>query len=335
MKAYFITKINTAKNQDDINKIIDEAQRYIKLKEYKENLKNQIKNIYGNYVSESPLAQKVMSEIDLAKSIDEAGNIYLANLEKLKEDAKQYYISKYRNEVVNSKYVRVMIDNREYLYTTDNFLKALNNYDLETLKNLKLYKVTMCEATLPVLASYCGNLPKPGDKIIIYEFVNFSKKNIIKLKDEKKLFDYYKWYNIPKNETINKGSLPIPISEAIVKDVYVIFPLDTVSYSESKSSKVTISQDDDTTSASKDVNINYQLTGISNILHAAVMGKIDYNTLRYKLRDYGYRLNKLEEDTQIFDPNVVYLLVVEIPSDRAPEIIGLDLDKTAIVKIKE
>ncbi|MCQ6253498.1 DUF515 domain-containing protein [Methanocaldococcus sp.] len=302
MKSYFIGKINAAKSQEEINKILEEAQQYIKLKEFKENLKNQIKNIYGNYLSESPLAQKVMLEIDEAKSVDEAENIYLSNLEKLKEDARHYYISKYKNEVANSNYVRVIIDGKEYLYSTADFLKELNSYDLETLKKLKVYKVNMCEATLPVLAEYCGNIPKPGDKIMIYKLGT------------------------------NKST---PITEAIIKDVYIIFPKNSIQYSESKSSKISLTEDKDTTSASKDININYKLNGITDVLHAAVMGKIDYNTLKYKLSEYGYKLNKLEEDTQIFDPNIIYLFIIKVPSDKASEIIGLKYQNTAIVKINK
>ncbi len=243
-----------------------------------------------------------MLEIDEAKSVDEAENIYLSNLEKLKEDARHYYISKYKNEVANSNYVRVIIDGKEYLYSTADFLKELNSYDLETLKKLKVYKVNMCEATLPVLAEYCGNIPKPGDKIMIYKLGT------------------------------NKST---PITEAIIKDVYIIFPKNSIQYSESKSSKISLTEDKDTTSASKDININYKLNGITDVLHAAVMGKIDYNTLKYKLSEYGYKLNKLEEDTQIFDPNIIYLFIIKVPSDKASEIIGLKYQNTAIVKINK
>ena len=333
MKAEFITKIKTAKTEEEINKIIEEANKYVKLKEYKESLKNQIKNIYGDYFVESPLAQKIIAEIDLAKSTDEAGNIYVNNIEKLKEDAKKYYIDKYKSEALDSRYVRVVIDDKEHLLTKDEFLKKLNNYDLATLKKLKVYKVSMCEATLPVLAEYAGKFPKPGDKIMVYELINVSKEGTVTL-DKDKIKNEYMFWNITENISLT-GVIAVPISEAIVKEVYVVLPTDSIGYSETKSSTVTLTQDDDTTSASKDINIQYQLTGVSNLLHTAVMGKIDYNKLKYKFSEYGYRLNKLEDETQLFDPNVIYLFVIEVPSDKTSEIVMLDYYNSAIVKIND
>jgi hypothetical protein len=333
MKAEFITKIKTAKTEEEINKIIEEANKYVKLKEYKESLKNQIKNIYGDYFVESPLAQKIIAEIDLAKSTDEAGNIYVNNIEKLKEDAKKYYIDKYKSEALDSRYVRVVIDDKEHLLTKDEFLKKLNNYDLATLKKLKVYKVSMCEATLPVLAEYAGKFPKPGDKIMVYELINVSKEGTVTL-DKDKIKNEYMFWNITENISLT-GVIAVPISEAIVKEVYVVLPTNSIGYSETKSSTVTLTQDDDTTSASKDINIQYQLTGVSNLLHTAVMGKIDYNKLKYKFSEYGYRLNKLEDETQLFDPNVIYLFVIEVPSDKTSEIVMLDYYNSAIVKIND
>ena len=96
-KSEFITKIRTATTEDEIKAIIEEANKYISLKEYKEKLKNQIKNIYGVNFDESPFAQKIAAEIDLADSMEDAGKIFAENVEKLREDAKKYYIDKYKN----------------------------------------------------------------------------------------------------------------------------------------------------------------------------------------------------------------------------------------------
>ena len=255
------------------------------------------------------------------------------NIEKLKEDAKKYYIDKYKSEALDSRYVRVVIDDKEHLLTKDEFLKKLNNYDLATLKKLKVYKVSMCEATLPVLAEYAGKFPKPGDKIMVYELINVSKEGTVTL-DKDKIKNEYMFWNITENISLT-GVIAVPISEAIVKEVYVVLPTDSIGYSETKSSTVTLTQDDDTTSVSKDINIQYQLTGVSNLLHTAVMGKIDYNKLKYKFSEYGYRLNKLEDETQLFDPNVIYLFVIEVPSDKTSEIVMLDYYNSAIVKIND
>ena len=40
-KSELITKIRTAQSEEEINKIIEEANKYITLKDYKENIKNQ------------------------------------------------------------------------------------------------------------------------------------------------------------------------------------------------------------------------------------------------------------------------------------------------------
>jgi len=318
-KSEFITKIRTATTEDEIKAIIEEANKYISLKEYKEKLKNQIKNIYGVNFDESPFAQKIAAEIDLADSMEDAGKIFTENVEKLREDAKKYYIDKYKN-FANSKYVRVLIENQEYLMTGDEFLKALESYDLVTLKKLKVYKVTMCEVPLVVSAKDCGELPKPGDKIMVYDTLNIS--DIVELDVSKLPQDLGLWKlkeNI--NNTPVRSVLPVAITEAVVKDAYVIVP-SNISYSESKSSSITIEQDDDSSKASKNMEVKYSLSGINSILHAAVMGKVDYNKVAYTLGKYGYRLNKLEKETQLFNGDDMYLLIIEVPSDRISMVIS-------------
>ncbi len=331
-KSEFITKISTAKNEEEIKKIIEEANKYIAIKNYKENLKNSIKRLYGDYYFDSPLAQKIISEIDTANSINEAKNIYVSNFEQLKEDARKYYIEKYKSQVLNSKYVKIVIDGKEHILTRDKFLEKLEEYDLATLKKLKVSSINMCEVTLPVLAKRVGTPPKPGDRIMVYEFVNVSKNTVVLNKD--KLKNEYSFWNFTGNIT-KIGIIAVPISEAIVKDVYVVLPSNSITYSETKSSEVNLTQDEETESAKKELNIEYKLNGITNVLHAAVMGKIDYNKLTYKLGKYGYRLNKLEDETQIFDPEVIYLFVIEVPSDKSSEIVGLGFDNSAIAKISD
>jgi len=331
-KPEFITKISAAKNEEEIKKIIEEANKYIAIKNYKENLKNSIKRLYGDYYFDSPLAQKIISEIDTANSINEAKNIYVSNFEQLKEDARKYYIEKYKSQVLNSKYVKIVIDGKEHILTRDKFLEKLEEYDLATLKKLKVSSINMCEVTLPVLAKYVGAPPKPGDRIMVYEFVNVSENTVVLNKD--KLKNEYSFWNFTNNIT-KTGIIAVPISEAIVKDVYVVLPSNSITYSETKSSEVTLTQDEETESAKKELNIEYKLNGITNVLHAALMGKIDYNKLTYKLGKYGYRLNKLEDETQIFDPEVIYLFVIEVPSDKSSEIVGLGFDNSAIAKISD
>jgi len=329
-KSEFITKIRTAQSEEEIDKIIEEAYKYVTLKDYKENLKNQIKSIYGENFAESPFAQKIAAEIDLAETAEEAGNIFKENAEKLNEDAKKYYIDKFKI-YGKAKYVRVFIDNQEYLMSGKEFLKELESYDLVTLKKLKVYKITMCEVPLIVPARACGELPKPGDKIIVYDTINIS--DIVELDVSKLPTDLGVW-KVKKNinNTPKKSTLSIPITEAIVKEAYILTP-SNMSYSESKSSSITISQDADTSSASKDVKVEYNLQGLNNILHAAVMGKVDYNKVASVLEKYGYRLNKLEKETQLFNGDDTYLLIIEVPSDKVSMVVSSTTP--SIVKINK
>jgi hypothetical protein len=211
------------------------------------------------------------------------------------------------------------------------FLKELESYDLVTLKKLKVYKITMCEVPLIVPAKACGELPKPGDKIIVYDTINIS--DIVELDVSKLPTDLGVW-KVKKNinNTPKKSTLSIPITEAIVKEAYILTP-SNMSYSESKSSSITISQDADTSSASKDVKVEYNLQGLNNILHAAVMGKVDYNKVASVLEKYGYRLNKLEKETQLFNGDDTYLLIIEVPSDKVSMVVSSTTP--SIVKINK
>jgi hypothetical protein len=173
---------------------------------------------------------------------------------------------------------------------------------------------------LVVSAKDCGELPKPGDKIMVYDTLNIS--DIVELDVSKLPQDLGLWKlkeNI--NNTPVRSVLPVAITEAVVKDAYVIVP-SNISYSESKSSSITIEQDDDSSKASKNMEVKYSLSGINSILHAAVMGKVDYNKVAYTLGKYGYRLNKLEKETQLFNGDDMYLLIIEVPSDRISMVIS-------------
>lgn len=52
--------------------------------------------------------------------------------------------------------------------------------------------------------------------------------------------------------------------------------------------------------------------------------------------EYGKKLNEIEDDTQIFDENVNYFLIISIPDDKIPDIIQIDpKDIVIVIKSKE
>ncbi|WP_423793238.1 DUF515 domain-containing protein [Methanocaldococcus indicus] len=297
MKNVFLSKIDSAKSVDEINKIIDEAKKYVELKQLKEKLINNIKNIYGKYYQISPLAQEVIIKIQNAQTSEEASKIFERYINEMYNDAKTYYINDLKNQVSGAKYVRVDINGIKELYTYNEFISVLNTYGLETLKSIKVYKVTLVEIPLLIKADKCGLLPKDGEKIIIVD-----KNN--------------------KNTTIY----------GFVKEAFVVTPK-SISYSESKSVSSEVNYDGTTlNSQSKNEQISYSLNNLDNILQAAIIGKVNYNLVISKLRDYGYRLNRISESTQLFNKDTEYLLIVSVPNDEINNILKIPSDNLYIIK---
>ncbi|ENN95782.1 hypothetical protein J422_05968 [Methanocaldococcus villosus KIN24-T80] len=299
MLGVYRNEILSATSPNEIKDVLNRAAEYIKLKEYKENIKNQIKNICGDFYYQSKYALKMVGEIDKAKTIDEISNIYNKYYPYLYNEIRDFYVNKYITEYSQAQYLRVISDGNERLYSYIEFVDFIKNLDLESLKKLKVYEVKMVYIILPILAKNCGDIPKPGSKVIIYKL---SGKNSSK------------------------------ITEGIITKGYIIVP--DISYSESSSKSVSLNDNGETESASETKSVTYSLKGINFILHSAVIGKLNYYEVLQKLKNYGYRLNEIEDKTGIFDDKLVYLLELKVPSDKVNNLLGLSDKEVAIAKIK-
>jgi len=295
-KAVFIGKIKQKDNIEDINKIIDEARDYIELKKYKEDAINQIKNSYGKYYNESTKAQELVRKITMAKTQQEVDELFReSNIE---------------NEVrtmLNEKLMKKLSSDDEYYYikmgderrfmSKEDFVEFMKSLSISQLKELSVEPVSqLSKLTIVVSAKQCGKIPLSGDTILIY----------------------------------NKKDLQEPPEYAIVDSAYVILP--SIGYSEQKSASSTASDNGDTTSISSSSSISYSLDNLPGVLHATAADKLDYETIREKFGRYGEKLNKIEEDTQIFDENVDYLLIIIVPSEQVPNLISHNSEDLYIVQ---
>ncbi|AIJ05912.1 hypothetical protein JH146_1069 [Methanocaldococcus bathoardescens] len=296
-KLVYINKIQMADNVDDINKVLEEAKSYISFKNYKIETINQIKSIYGDYYSLSPYAQDLVHKISLAESPEEIKN--LLKTADIERDLRNI-IEKQINYALSSgdKYYYVEVGEKSQFMTRDEIIRYKNFWTLSELKSLKITPISQLnKVAIEISAKQCGKLPHKGDIVSIYS------------KD---------------------GSF---ITYAIIDSSYVI--ISSISYSESKSTSSNINELGDSYSSSSSSSISYSLNNIPGILHATVIDKLDYNKIKEMFGEYGKKLNEIEDDTQIFDENVNYFLIISIPDDKIPDIIKLNSkDITIVVKSK-
>ena len=84
-------------------------------------------------------------------------------------------------------------------------------------------------------------------------------------------------------------------------------------------------------SSSSSSSISYSLDNLPGILHATVIDRLDYYSIKNTFGNYGEKLNKIEDDTQIFDENVNYFLIISIPSDKIPDVVKTNSEDIIIV----
>ncbi|XRO74845.1 DUF515 domain-containing protein [Methanocaldococcus sp. 28A] len=291
MKNIFIAKIYAANNEEEISKVINEASYYIKLKEYKETIINYIKNYYGKFYNMSTLAQETVFKIQSANTIGEVNKIYNEYIQ-LRDSDLESIKSQYKAKLLQDIYNIIETGNIFYLksekqfITKEQLLNILKTADINELENIKNNLETpseLCKVSLVVSPNQLPDLPKKG------EILNIYNKN---------------------------GSL---ITSTLVDRVYVI--VKNVQYSESKSVESSVSMYGSTIKKSANSNIQYNINDIPGILHATVIGRLDYNKIEQMFEDYGYRLNELEQKTQILDTNnVKYLLVLYVPQDTVNDL---------------
>ncbi|WP_457612354.1 DUF515 domain-containing protein [Methanocaldococcus sp.] len=287
MKNVFLGKIDAATSEGEIKSIINEAQKYIQNKNRLENAKKlaieQIKNSYGSLLEYSDKAKKAINEINLATSIDEINKILNSLNENIEEDKKEIV----DNIILKSLYfgdkyyyVKAVEDNQtiERFLDRNNLIKFKNTLDYKTLKNLIIQPVSeFKKVALEVSAKQCGDLPVSNSVIAIYN---------------------------------TKGNL---VTYALVDSSYVV--LSNINYGESKSASENVNTPVDQYSTSQSSNVNYNLNNLPGVLQATVIGKLDYYKIKQMFGEFGYKLNKLSKETQIFDDKMNYLLILLVPDD--------------------
>ncbi len=293
-RLVYISQIHNCQNEEELSNILNNVKEYISFKNYKESVINSIKNTYGKYYDRSFYAQSLVNRIKNAQSQKEIDEI-IKNSD-IEDNVKKYYIDDIKNQIKFGNNFEVKIGNTERLMTGNEIMNYVSTLNLAELKSIKITPVRFDKVTMVVSASQCGKIPRQGDKILIYFKNDSSEKPIM----------------------------------AIVNSSYVI--VKDISYSERKSVSSSVNDEGDTSSVSSTSSISYSLTNIPGILHATAADKLDYNKINEEFGKYGEKLNKIESDTQIFDDNVKYLLILSVPEDSVPDLITLKSSNAYIVK---
>ncbi|MBW9220719.1 DUF515 domain-containing protein, partial [Methanothermococcus sp. SCGC AD-155-M21] len=272
------------------------VNNYIEFKIYKDDKINYTKNTYGSYYNDSFYAKTIVDKIKNAKFRNEVDNILKnANIE---ENARRYYINKIENSVAFYNYYRVPLYGPKRLISGEELLNYVNTLSLTDIKNLKITPVSFNRVAIVVSGTQCGKIPYEGNKIEIYNKNNASVEPILGI---------------------------INSSYVIIKDM---------EYSESKDVSNNLNEDGYTTFVLSTSNITYKLYNVPGILYATAADRLDYNTIKDKFGRYGEKLNKIQEDTQIFDEDAKYLLVLTVPSDSIPNIVSMGDEDIYIVNVE-
>ena len=279
----YINKIENCDSVDEINKVLDDATKYIEFRIYKENVINNIKDIYGKYYSESLLAQDIVSKIQKASSIREIENI-LKNT-NIEEDAKKYYLRSIENSIHPDKYYSISVFKKKRLMNGKELMEYIKKLNLADIKNLTIIPVSFNKVTIVVPATQCGRIPTEGSKIEIYNRENLDME-------------------------------PIP---AVVDSAYVI--VSNIKYKESYN-VFNIMEEGGNSTLSK-YSDEYILQNVPGVLYATAADKLDYNEIISKFRRYGEKFDNITSETQIFDENAKYLLIVSIPSDDVSKLLSI------------
>ncbi|ACV24743.1 DUF515 domain-containing protein [Methanocaldococcus fervens] len=275
-KLLYISKINSATSSEEIDKILDSAHEYIKLKTYKEEVINSIKNTYGDYYIQSLNAQNAVLKIESAESIDEINSII--NSLDIESDLRNTIVKNIERTLSSGDKYYYLKSEKKFV-TRDYILRYIKTANINELKDLKIERVAELSAVSVVLSpEQMPEFPKSGNIINIYNK--------------------------------NNGTL---ITSAIVDSAYLI--IKDVKYSESKNVESSVSRYGNEIDKSATSNIDYSLNNLPGVLHATVIGRLDYNDIVNMFGDYGFRLYKLEKETQILDNSIKYLVVIRAPED--------------------
>jgi len=284
----YIVKIESSTSIEEINKVIEEATRYIELRKYKDNAINTVKKIYGKYYDESPYAQSIVYKIQRAVSKQEIERIL--RMSNIEEDAKRYYIEEVRNKVEPDKYYAIPVFKKKKLMKGVEVINYIERLSLTEIKNItkEIEPVSFNKVAIVVPAVQCGKVPFEGSKVEIYDRSNTSKK-------------------------------PIP---GIVDSSHIL--IRNINYTETKHIFNTLTEDKYTSELSSTSGIKYFLTNVPGILYATAAEKLDYYKIINKFGKYGDKFNKITSDTQLFDEKAKYLLIVSVPSTDIPRLLSIE-----------
>ncbi|HIP84794.1 MAG TPA: DUF515 domain-containing protein [Methanothermococcus okinawensis] len=293
----YITKIKNSKSIEEINRLIQDATKYVELRKYKEEVISYIKDLYGKYYHESVYAQSIVSKIQEAKSREEIDNILKTS--NIEENAKMYYLIDIGNKIDPNKYYIVYLFEESEIWEGSKIIDYIKKLSLTNLKDLskdfskKIVPATFSKVAIEVPATQCGKMPLKGSKIRIYD-----KDNSI---------------------TPIKG---------VVQSSYLL--IDEINYSEFINVSNTHTDDREISILKSISNTTYSLKNVPGIIYATAANKLDYYKIIKKFGRYGERLNKITSDTQIFDENAKYLLIVSVPSVEVPKLKAIEIENIYI-----
>ncbi|HIP90923.1 MAG TPA: DUF515 domain-containing protein [Methanothermococcus okinawensis] len=294
----YITKIKNSKSIEEINRLIQDATKYVELRKYKEEVISYIKDLYGKYYHESVYAQSIVSKIQEAKSREEIDNILKTS--NIEENAKMYYLIDIGNKIDPNKYYIVYLFEESEIWEGSKIIDYIKKLSLTNLKDLskdfskKIVPATFSKVAIEVPATQCGKMPLKGSKIRIYD-------------------------------KSNNSITPI---KGVVQSSYLL--IDEISYTEF-TNVTNIHTDDWEVSILQSIsNTTYSLQNVPGIIYATAANKLDYHKVIKKFGRYGERLNKITSDTQIFDENAKYLLIVSVPSVEVPKLKAIEIENIYI-----
>ena len=160
----YITKIKNSYSVEEINKIVSDAKSYIEFRKYKDDVINNIKEIYGKYYSESLYAQNIVNKIKKAKSIEEINKILKSS--NIKEDARTYYLNSIENSVDPDRYYAIPMFEKKTLKKGKELINYVKKLGLADIKNLteNIVPVSFNKVAIVVPAVQCGKIPFKGNK---------------------------------------------------------------------------------------------------------------------------------------------------------------------------
>jgi len=295
-KISFIIQIQQSQNEKDIENILGEVKDYLQIKRYKTLAITQIKDMYGEYYGSSLKANELERKINDADTTAEVDELFKqANVE---EEVKEILEKSLEKTITSGdSYFYVNMAGQEYFMTKDDVLEITSSMGIMQLKEFSITPISnLNKLTIVVSSKQCGKIPLSGDSVLIY----------------------------------NKNTPESPVAYAVIDTSYVILP--DIGYSEERSISNVINDEGSESTVESTSSISYSLNNLPGVLHATAADKLDIGTVIDKFGSYGERLNKIEDNTQIFDDNVNYLLIVAVPSEKVSGLVAQKSEDLYIVK---